>query len=232
MNETPAVLKFSIPVAVFLLFFVPSRDSEAHNVGNAILWNREISRIFYQRCATCHRDGGTAFSLTDYRDVQPHAARIKETVLSRQMPPWGAVKGFGSFKDEQGLSLEEIELITDWVDSDTPKGNNPNSLPEVPKFKKPATFKLPKNAVEVSGEFTLKSPLKLDGLFPSKVPAGKSVRIVVAFPDGHIEPLLWLYEYEERFAHPFWLAKVLTLPVGTKIHGVPADTQVFLIPGR
>jgi len=28
------------------------------------------------------------------------------------------------------------------------------------------------------------------------------------------------------------LAKVLTLPVGTKIHGVPAGTQVFLIPGR
>ena len=84
----------------------------------------------------------------------------------------------------------------------------------------------------MSGEFTLKSPLKLDGLFPSKVPAGKSVRIVAAFPDGHIEPLLWLYEYEERFAHPFWLAKGLTLPVGTKIHGVPAGTQVFLIPGK
>ena len=232
MNGIPAVLKLSIPVAVFLLLFVPSRDSEAHNVGNAILWNREISRIFFQRCATCHRDGGSAFSLIEYREVQPHAARIKETVLSRRMPPWGAVKGFGSFKDDLALSMEEIELITDWIDSDTPRGNNPNALPDVPKFKKPPEFKLPKNALEVSGPFTLKSALKLDGLFPSKVPPKSSIRIVAIFPDGHVEPLLWVYEYEERFAHPFWLTKALTLPVGTRIQGVPAEARVFLILGK
>src|SRR5262249_35084134 len=48
-------------------------DLNAHNVGNAITWNREISRIIYQRCASCHHDGGTAFSLMRYPDVQPRA---------------------------------------------------------------------------------------------------------------------------------------------------------------
>jgi hypothetical protein len=146
------------------------------------------------------------------------------------MPPWGAVKGFGDFRNDQGLSLEEIELITDWVDSDTPRGNNPNALPKVPKFQKPSAFKLPKKAIEVSGPLSLKAPVKLDGLFPSKVPSAHSMRIVALLPDGHIEPLLWLYEYDERFPHPFLLRKPLTLPTGTRIQGVPSEASVFLIP--
>ena len=116
-------------------------EAGAHNVGNAITWNREISRILYQRCASCHHEGGTAFSLMKYQEVQPRAVAIKEEVLSRRMPPWGAVKGFGDFRNDEGLSQAELELITDWFDSDTPKGNNPNALPKEPKFDKPPSFK-------------------------------------------------------------------------------------------
>jgi len=223
---------YSILLLPLLLLMAPGPKSEAHNMGNAILWNREISRIFYQRCASCHREGGTAFSLMEYREVQPHAARIKEQVLSRRMPPSGAVKGFGEFQNDQGLSLEEIELIADWVDGDTPRGNNPNALPKAPKFKKPAKFKLPKNATEVRGPFTLKSPMKLDGLFAAKVPSDSSLRIVAQFPDGHVEPLLWLYEFQESFSHPFLLKKPLSLPAGTVIQGVPPEARVLLIPGK
>jgi hypothetical protein len=232
VNGNPTAFKYAIALALPLLLLARSRDSEAHNMGNAILWNREISRIFYQRCATCHRDGGAAFPLMEYRDVQPHAARIKDAVLSRRMPPWGAVKGFGDFKNDHGLSPEEIELITDWVDSDTPRGNNPNVMPAVPKFQKPATFKLPKNAIEVSGPFSLKSALKLDGLFPATVPSRSSIKIVAVHPDGYIEPLVWLFEYDERVPHPFVFKKPLNLPVGTRIQGVPSDARVFLILGK
>ena len=215
-----------------LLLLAPTPNSQAHNMGNAILWNREISRIFYQRCGSCHRQGGKAFSLMEYREAQPHAARIKDAVLSRRMPPWGAVKGFGDFKNEQGLSLEEIDLIADWVDGDTPRGNNPNALPPVPKFKKPETFKLPKNAVAVSGPFQLKSPLKLDGIFPAKVPSGSSLKVVAVLPDGHVEPLVWLYEYQPGFAHPFLFRSPLRLPAGTTISGVSGEAQLYLLPGK
>ena len=27
------------------------------------------------------------------------------------MPPWGAVKGFGEFRNDQGLTAEQLELI-------------------------------------------------------------------------------------------------------------------------
>src|SRR6476659_4500527 len=137
-----------------LFFIAIATETQAHNVGNAITWNREISRVIYQRCASCHREGGTAFSLMRYQDVQPRAVEIKEAVLSRRMPPWGAVKGFGEFRDDQGLSQAELDLINDWVDSDTPRGNNPNVLPKEPKFSRPSVFKTPKDAIELSQDIT------------------------------------------------------------------------------
>jgi mono/diheme cytochrome c family protein len=207
-------------------------EANAHNVGNAITWNREISRIIYQRCASCHREGGTAFSLMKYTDVQPRAVAIKEAVLSRTMPPWGGVKGFGHFRNDQGLSQAELDLITDWVDSNTPKGNNPNVLPKEPKRQKIATFKIPANAVRGRGEFTLSQGMILDGLFPESVPDTTSMKIVAVFPDGRMEPLVWLYEYKNSYQHPFLLREPMDLPAGTMIRGVLPDAKVALIPGK
>ena len=215
-----------------LLFLGVCADASAHNVGNAITWNREISRIIYQRCASCHREGGTAFSLMKYTDVQPRAVAIKQAVLSRTMPPWGAVKGFGDFRNDQGLSQAELELITDWVDSDTPKGNNPNVLPKEPKGQKAATFKIPTNAIRVSGDFTLSQGVILDGLIPEAVPGTSSMKIVAALPDGGTAPLLWLYEYKDAYRHPFLFREPIELPAGSVIKGVPADAKIALLPGK
>jgi hypothetical protein len=67
-----------------------------HNFGtNPPTWNREVSRLVFDKCASCHRPDGTAFSLMTYQDAQPRAVAIRDAVLARQMPPWGAVKGFG-----------------------------------------------------------------------------------------------------------------------------------------
>jgi mono/diheme cytochrome c family protein len=223
-------MKRSILTAVLLFGFCV--ESKAHNVGNAITWNREISRIIYQRCASCHREGGTAFSLMKYPEVQPRAVAIKEAVLSRQMPPWGAVKGFGDFQNDKGLSQAELELITDWVDSDTPKGNNPNVVPKEPKPEKLSKFKIPKNAITASGDLTLDSAFVLGGLLPEKIPSGSSAKIIASLPDGHTEPLLWLYEYKDAYQHPFLFRAPIDLPAGTVIRGVPSDAEIVLIPGK
>ena len=95
-----------------------------------VTWNREISRLVLQRCASCHRPDGTAFSLLTYRDAQPRANEIKDAVLSRRMPPWGAVKGFGSFRNDLSLSQEQIETIARWVDGGIRRGNGPLQLPK------------------------------------------------------------------------------------------------------
>ncbi len=167
-----------------------------------------------------------------YRDVQPRAVEIKEAVLSRQMPPWGAVKGFGDFRNDQGLTQAELELITDWTDSDTPKGNNPNALPKEPKFDKPSVFKIPKNTIAVSGDLMLTNAVALDGLFPEQVLFGVSTKIVASLPDGQTQPLLWLYEYKDSYRHPFLFRQSLDLPAGTIIRGVPSDARIILLPGK
>ncbi|MGH9145748.1 MAG: c-type cytochrome [Vicinamibacterales bacterium] len=202
----------------------------AHDRGLSITWNREISRIVYDRCASCHRPEGSAFSLMTYVDAQPRTDAIKESVLSRRMPPWGAVKGFGNFRNDEGLTQEQIELITRWVDGGARRGNNPRMLPKPPTFEMPEPFSFPTTAIPVSGPLELSRDTTLDGLLPEKVPPGRSMQIVAALPTGSIEPLLWLYEYDDRYRHPFLLRRPIHLPAGTIIQGVPADAVVALIP--
>jgi hypothetical protein len=167
-----------------------------------------------------------------YPEVQPRLTEIKSAVLNRRMPPWGGVKGFGDFRNDQGLTQEEISLISDWIDADAPKGNNPNVLPPVPKFPKTSPFVVPKNALTVQGDTSLSRTFILDGLYPQTVPSTQTLRVVANFPDGHVEPLLWLYEYKDAFRHPFLLRKPMELPAGTTITGVPSGVELVLLPGK
>jgi hypothetical protein len=130
------------------------------------------------------------------------------------------------------LSQDELELITDWVEGGLARGNNPNVLPKTPKFGKPSTLKISKDAILVSGDLTLERSIALEGLVPRKIPDGSSLEIVGALPDGGIAPLVWLYEYKDSYQHPFWFREAIELPAGTVIRGVPKDAQIVLIPGK
>jgi mono/diheme cytochrome c family protein len=202
---------------------------KAHNFGaNPPTWNREISRLVFDRCASCHRPEGTAFSLMTYQEAQPRAVAIKDAVMARRMPPWGAVKGFGEFRNDQGLSQEQIELISDWVEGGMAKGNNPRVKPEVPKFDKPPA-PIPAGGTSVRGEAKLAQPMTVDGIVPERVPEKRSMQIVAALPDGRVQPLVWLYEYRHAYKHPFLFRRPLTLPAGTVIRGLPATASIKLL---
>ena len=217
----------AVSIGLILCLGLPT---EGHDVITThITWNREISRIIYDRCASCHRDGGTAFSLMSYEATRPWAVAIKDETLSRRMPPWGAVKGFGEFRNDQGLTAEQLELITLWVDGGAPEGIVPD-LPAAPKFADDTSISKPKDGVVVSGDFKLDRAFALDGLWLDSVRDDQFVQISAELPNGAIEPLLWLYEYKSKYAHPFLLRAPLDLPTGTVIRGVPPDSKVILIP--
>ena len=192
----------------------------AHDViTTKITWSREISRLTYQRCVSCHRDGGSSFALTTYEQVRPWAKAIKEEVNERRMPPWGAVKGFGEFRDDQGLTQEQIELINDWVEGGAPEGD-PALLPkELPQVSRPAPMSYSEAIVD--GKLTLKASMSLKGIRPNSVPEGTSLQVIAERPDGSIEPLLWLYNYKPQFEHPYLYAKPLSFPAGTKVEITP-----------
>jgi hypothetical protein len=187
-----------------------------------------VSRLVFDRCASCHRPEGTAFSLMTYQDAQPRAVAIKEAVLARQMPPWGAVKGFGDFRNDQGLSQEQVELISDWVEGGMLKGNNPNVKPEPPKFDKPPEA-VPKGGLQVRNGTRLAADLRVDGLVPGRVPDRQPMQVVAVRPNGGVEPLIWLYEYRNRYKHPFLFRSPVSLPAGTVIRGLPPGATLTLL---
>ena len=167
-----------------------------------------------------------------YQEAQPYASAIKDSVLARRMPPWGAVKGFGDFRNDQGLTQEQIALVADWVEGGITRGNNPNALPPVPKFVAPAGFKVPAGAIPVSGRLKLDRAVTLDGLFPERVPPGASMQVVASMPNGDVEPLIWLYEYPAGARHPFLFRRPIALPAGTIIAGVGPDAKMLLLPAQ
>ena len=214
-----------------LLFMGACFPACAHDViTTKVTWTREISRLVFKRCAQCHREGGRAFSLTTYQDARPWAKAIKEETLERRMPPWGAVKGFGSFRDDQGLTQEDLELISDWVEGGAPEGEARN-LPEAPDFSKPARGRAARAGSEVivDGSLALKRPLTVTGIHPKTVIAGRSVEVFATRPDGVVEPLLWLYNYNPQFDRPYSFETPLTFPAGTRIVCVPADAGTIAL---
>jgi hypothetical protein len=190
----------------------------------------QISRIIYAHCASCHRPDGTAFSLMTYADAQPRANEIKDAVLARRMPPWGAVKGFGHFRNDQSLMQEQIELVTKWVDGGIRRGNNPRQLPKEPVFTTVEQAPAPRDALRIQGLVTLVREMVLDGMQPERIATGQSMRIVALLPEGSTAPLLWLHGYDTRYSHPFLLRRPLRLPAGTTIQGVEPGSVIALLP--
>lgn len=99
-----------------------------------VTYNRDIAPIIQGNCSGCHRPGQSApFSLLTYQDVSRHAEQICEVTESRLMPPWKAVRGFGHFRDERGLTTGEISLLRRWTETGKPEGNAANR-PKMPHF--------------------------------------------------------------------------------------------------
>ncbi len=149
------------------------------------------------------------------------------------MPPWGAVKGFGSFREDQGLTQEEIELFSDWVEGGAPEGD-PAVLPKLSEFL-PVPAPTPTIAREliVDGRLTLKQPVTVTGIRAKTLIEGTSVQVIAEKPDGSIEPLLWVYKYQPQFDHPYYFRSALQFPAGTRIECFPPSAgPLSLLVGR
>ncbi len=213
------------------LLTIASVQAPGHDViTTKITFDREIIRLFNAHCNSCHRDGGQAFSLTTYQDARPWAKAIGEETLQRRMPPWGAVKGFGDFRDDQGLTPEQLELIVDWEEGGAPEGE-PKDLP-MPSTRSSESQVPPSlsDQVVIQGETKLREPMSLGGLWLDQAPDDTSFQLTAQLPDGGVYPLLWIQNYKLKFNHPFLLRTPLDLPSGTLLRGAPPTVRLGLIP--
>ena len=81
---TKTLCQVSLPIRAFVLLVTSLSWSDAmwaHDlITTKITWSREISRIFYRRCASCHYQGSEAFDLTTYEQARPWAEAIKQEI--------------------------------------------------------------------------------------------------------------------------------------------------------
>src|SRR5258708_15740490 len=75
-------------------------------------FSKDVAPILYKRCVECHRPNDIApMSLLDYKSARPWAKAIRESVLTRRMPPWFADPHYGSFANDPRLSPDHIMTV-------------------------------------------------------------------------------------------------------------------------
>src|SRR5262249_40522324 len=141
-------------IAAALLSALPA-VAQAAGPDTAVTFTKDVAPIFYKSCAECHRPTMFApMSLLTYDAARPYARSIKQKVVARQMPPWGADPAHGTFKNDPRLTEQEIATISAWVDAGAPRGDD-KDLPVVPAFADGWTIGKPDAVFTMDEEFEI-----------------------------------------------------------------------------
>ena len=124
-------------IAAISLAFFTLPGAWAAGVPEEPTFNRDVLPILQANCQNCHRpkpvniSGMVApFALTSYDEARPWAKSIARAVESKTMPPWFATEEFhGVFRNERGLTADEIATITGWVKAGAPRGAEEDAPP-------------------------------------------------------------------------------------------------------
>src|SRR5882757_10657342 len=105
--------------AYFLAALACAGLAEAANTAaSGVTFTRDVAPILYKHCVNCHHAGDVApMSLITYSDVKPWAASIRESVLTRKMPPWKADPHYGTWSNNPSLSDAELGTLIKWTES-------------------------------------------------------------------------------------------------------------------
>jgi hypothetical protein len=123
----------AVAVAAVLSFPVAAAAQEG---ASDITFSRDVSRIVQENCQICHQPGQIGpMSLLTYQDVRRYARRIKDLVVTREMPPYhyDSDVGVQELKGDWRMSDKDIQTIAMWVDAGSPEGD-PADLPDPIEF--------------------------------------------------------------------------------------------------
>lgn len=112
--------------ALFLLSALP--------LVAAPTFHKDVLPVLQKNCQGCHRPGETGpMSFLTYESTRPWAAAIKQAVLAKKMPPWGADPAHGKWANDPTLSAADKKTLVDWADAKAPAGN-PKDAPAPRQF--------------------------------------------------------------------------------------------------
>ena len=201
----------------------------AHDpISTKVTWEGEIKRLVEARCVSCHAEGGRApMPLTTYEEARPWARAIREEVLTRRMPKWHVVRGYGDFTNDPSLSPFEVALFATWADGGAPRvlpALRPAAGPTVgPTFRSGDKRQVAsgdasghERAVEVPCSARSFPTGRVVGLTPS-LKKGADLKVTVTGSDGSKEPLLWLRNFDPGFAETYRLRRPLEVTRTTRV---------------
>jgi hypothetical protein len=167
-----------------------------------------------------------------YQEARLSAEAIKHAVLTRSMPPWNAVDGFGEFRNSRALSQEDIEIVAQWVEAGSPEGN-PIYLPPEPDIHSPQGEDYPYGSRwTVLGSRSIKHPTEVIGIRAEKIPSSGTLQVIAERPDGSIEPVIWIEKFNPKYDDTYYFLNPLLLPPGTRIQVIPGTGKISLIVKR
>ncbi len=133
-------------------------------------FSEDVAPILFRSCVSCHRAGAMGpMPLTSYQDARPWARAIRNRVVAREMPPWGADEGIGTFANDPRLGAVDIATIVRWVDGGAAEGDRARmpALPPVVEgwdlgtpdlvLAMAAPFDIPAEPRSVYGDFPLET---------------------------------------------------------------------------
>ncbi|NKB32996.1 MAG: hypothetical protein GKR91_07865 [Pseudomonadales bacterium] len=98
----------------------PVQQLHADNVPD---YETEIAPIIAEQCATCHREGGIGpFAMDSHLMLQGWSPMIRETLLTKRMPPTQVDPHIGEFSNARYISDSDLQKLVHWIDAGAPKG--------------------------------------------------------------------------------------------------------------
>jgi hypothetical protein len=104
---------------------IPWESGEAIEYASAqgglvadVSYTRHVVPVLERRCVGCHRDGGVApWSMGSHKIIQGWAPMIRETLMTRRMPP-GQIDDYfvDRFEDVHLITDQEKAILVSWID--------------------------------------------------------------------------------------------------------------------
>jgi len=105
----------------------PAKTFQAKMVPD---YKMEIAPILEKNCAECHREGGIGpFAMNSYAMIKGWSPMIRETLMTKRMPPTQVDPHIGHFNNARYMSNIDLQTLIHWIDAGAPastvKGPDP-----------------------------------------------------------------------------------------------------------
>lgn len=95
----------------------------------SISYQDEIAPLLQQRCAYCHVENGLApWAMNRYLMVMGWSPMMRETLITRRMPPGQIDDAVGNWQNTHNLSDAELALLVEWIDRGAPREGDGDPL--------------------------------------------------------------------------------------------------------